>query len=99
MSEDTNAKRARFMLADLDACAEEIPGPAICKEVAKALTLAKLHGDIEARVVCDNFIDASVACGLLYRASFMSAGGKWDATDQLLELPNGSAVRVMLTAP
>jgi hypothetical protein len=67
----------------------------ILVEIAKAMTLALLHKEIEARVVCDTVADYAKAV-LLFSTGRLGKdhGGKW--AKDTLELPNGSAVVVIL---
>jgi hypothetical protein len=70
--------------------------PPVARETAKAMTVAQLHRDVEARVICNTIDEAAWVCALLCGETAKSIGGKWSMKDLTLELPNGSAVVVVL---
>ena len=61
-------------------------------EVAKAVTLAQSHEDIEARVICTTVSDVYEAVKLVSGRACADLKGAWDRKTRTLELPNGSAV-------
>jgi hypothetical protein len=66
----------------------------ITLEVSKAATLAMLHPNIEARVICKTLEDATDALLMLGGRICDDLRGKWSIKERSLELTNGSAVVV-----
>jgi hypothetical protein len=95
---DLNTLMAMVSLSPLDAEAVAVQDDPVLVEVCKALTLAILHDNIEARVVCRNALEAVDACTMLIRRSGDKyfAGSQWDSVKLELVLSNGSAVSVKL---
>jgi hypothetical protein len=69
--------------------------PPVHREVLKALVLAKMHPDIEARVICTNIEDLAEATTCVLLVGKGIEGSSWRMEDLMLELPNGSAVVVV----
>ena len=98
MTSELNESLARLNLMRLNDQARGLPGPPILIEVSKAITLAELHRDIEARVVCTT-VDDVVDAMLLLSTKLGSDRGKWSFLTKTLEMPNGSAVVLILDLP
>jgi len=86
---------ARADLADLNVHMQGIAGDPVQREVAKALTVAEQHDQVEVRVVCRNVVDG-VRARIMLSGPSMQSVGKFDPKTDALELPNGSAVVVKL---
>ena len=99
LTPDETALLARIDLLHLDATGRTMKDSPIVIAVAKALTLAQLHPDVEARVVCDTLADAVDALLILHGRVGQQCGGKWSILTKTLELPNGSAVVIELKLP
>jgi rhodanese-related sulfurtransferase len=100
--EEATLQMARFDLMELDGATwsakDLLHAKPIDIEVSKALTVAQLHKDIEARVICDTVLDVYRAVKMLKQATLSNFDGKWDQETRTLELPNGSAVVVKFQA-
>jgi hypothetical protein len=96
---DLNVVMARGDLRSLDLEAYKIKEDPIVVEVAKAVTLALLHKEIEARVVCYSSDDFARATFLLSGRVTGDHAGKWDARTSTVEFPNGSAVVAVARQP
>jgi hypothetical protein len=96
---DLNVLMARVELRHLDLEASKVKQDPIVVEVSKAVTLALLHKEIEARVVCYSPQDFARALLLLAGRVSGDHNGKWDARKRTVEYPNGSAVVVVLRQP
>jgi len=96
---ELNVVMARGDLRSLDLEAYKLKEDPIVVEVAKAVTLALLHQEIEARVVCYSPQDFARALLLLAGRVCGDHHGKWDARKRTLEYPNGSAVVAVARQP
>jgi hypothetical protein len=97
MPRDVNLILADMDLCSLDVAARGSKETPIVLEVSKAVTVAQLHRDIEARVVCHSISDGLNAVAILSGPKFLaSVGGHWDKDALEMTLPNGSAVVVKL---
>lgn len=67
-------------------------------EVTKAVTVAVMHGGVEAKVICKRAHQLLEAHALLSGKSAEDMGIKWNDTEEVYELPNGSAIRVTVEA-
>jgi hypothetical protein len=86
---------AEFSLRQIDVAARVLfPKDLVLAETSKAITVAQLHPDIEARVVCKTIDDAVEAMLILEGNVCRDIGGTFSVSTRTLELPNGSAVVV-----
>jgi hypothetical protein len=84
---------AKIALRDMDAMTDGAELDPVRCEVAKAVTVAQQHPDIEARVVCETTEQAIQSISMLLTFSRME-GQRFDGQRLCLELDNGSGVRV-----
>jgi hypothetical protein len=66
----------------------------IVVSIAKAVTAAQIHPDIEARIVCRDVMEAVAVVELLARMSRGMTGWFVNSERRTLEFTNGSGVRV-----
>lgn len=91
---EENLIKASIELRELDAAFGV--GVDTHAEVAKAITIAQLHRDVEAKVCCKNMVQALDAHLLLGGKSGKSLGLVYRESSHTYELPNGSAVSVFV---
>lgn len=90
--EDIRLEAIRDDLRFLDKAAASAEESPLVKSVCKAMTLAKLHPDIEAHVVCRSVDEALKVAATLAR--LVRPGERVDPEKHTLEFPNGSAVKI-----
>jgi hypothetical protein len=86
---------ANLELSSLNRMAHGMPGAPIAIEVAKAVTVAAMNPDIEARVICTSVTDEIMAVLILRGNVGSSQGAAWSTETKSLEFQNGSAVVVI----
>jgi hypothetical protein len=91
---DFNLRLAQGDLYELNRLVSGQPEEPILIEVAKAVTVALLHGEVEARVLCYQPSDFTKASLLLAGRLATDHQGSWNPATRTLELPNGSTVVV-----
>ena len=72
------------------------PTSPIVSEVSKALAIAERHRNVETRVVCKTVVEYYTARVELQGKLPRKFGGRWSERTDCFELPNGSAVKVVL---